>query len=600
MEIKKRSQIDEAFKWDLSSLCESDTSWESLFLDVKEMIKKIKTWEGHILETSDGFLSVIEEDLALNRALGKLYTYAKMKSDENTKDSIYQTLSSRAESLSVAASEATSYIVPELLSAEYDLIENYIEKEPALQLYRHYIEEIMRYKPHTLSASEEKILAQAGEVMSTPHNVFNMLSNADLKFPSVKNEKGDQVPLTHGSFIPLMKSKDRGVRQAAFEAFYGVYEAHKNTFATLIDSEVKKNVFASRVKKYASARDAALFGNKVPTSVYDNLIEAVHDALPSFYKYMKLRKHLLGVEALHMYDVYPSIIKDVNMEIPYDAAKDMVLKSLAPLGNDYVETVKHAYEERWIDVYENEGKRSGAYSFGSYDSKPYILLNYQKTLDDVFTLTHEMGHSMHSYYTRSTQPYVYGNYSIFVAEVASTTNEALLNDHLLKTIEDRQEKLFVLNHYLEQFRGTIFRQTMFAEFERDIHQHVESGGALTADKLCELYGALNKKYYGDDVVQDEQIQLEWARIPHFYYDFYVFQYATGFSAAIALSKKMLSEGEEAVNAYKTFLKSGSSDYPLEVLKMAGVDMTTEKPVKEALEVFAALVDEMSETLGVKL
>ena len=600
MTIKERCQISKAFQWDLSSLFESDQSWEQLFESAKEDIEEIKVWQGRILESSPTFLTVIESSLALNRKLGRLYTYAKMKSDENTKDSVYQTLSSRAETLGVAASEATSYIVPELLSGDPSLIQQYVEGNDVLTGYGHYIDEIMRYKPHTLSAAEEKIMAQAGEIMSTPHNVFNMLSNADLKFPNVKNEKGEEVPLTHGSFIPLMKSNERQVRREAFETFYSVYEGHKNTFATLIDAEVKKNVFGSRVKKYDSARDAALFGNNIPTSVYDHLIEAVHEALPDFYKYMKLRKHLLGLDALHMYDVYPSIIKDVKMEIPYESAKEMVLNSLEPLGSDYVEIVKRAYEDRWIDVYENQGKRSGAYSFGAYDSKPYILLNYQETLDDVFTLTHEMGHSMHSYYTRAHQPYVYGNYSIFVAEVASTTNEALLNDYLLKTIEGKQEKLFILNHYLEQFRGTIFRQTMFAEFEREIHKHVESGGALTADRLSEIYGGLNQTYYGDEVVQDEQIRLEWARIPHFYYDFYVFQYATGFSAAIALSNKMLEEGDQAVTAYKTFLKSGSSNYPLEVLKLAGVDMTTSQPVKDALKVFGKLVDEMAETLGVTL
>jgi len=600
MKIKKRSEIIGDYKWNLDSLYESDQEWEVAFDQVSRQIKAIQNYEGRVLESGTSLLEVIEKSLLLSRGIGRLYTYAKMKSDEDTKNSAYQSLNSRAESLSVLGGEATSYIVPELLADQNDLIKTFLEEVPDLQAYQQYLDEIIRYKAHTLSAAEERILAQAGEVMATPHNVFNMLSNADLKFPEVHNEKGDLVPLTHGSYIPLMKSNNRSVRKEAFETFYKVYEDHKNTYATLIDSEVKKNIFNCRAKNYSSARDAALFGNNIPTSVYDRLIDAVHEALPAFYKYMKLRKTLLGVEALHMYDVYPSMIKDVEMKFSYEQGQQMVLGSLAPLGSSYVDIVKNAYQDGWIDVYENEGKRSGAYSFGSYDSKPYILLNYQDTLDDVFTLTHEMGHSMHSHYTRSSQPYVYGNYSIFVAEVASTTNEALLNDHLLKTIEDKQKKLYILNHYLEQFRGTIFRQTMFAEFERDIHAHVEAGGALTADKLCEIYGALNALYYGEDVVQDEQIKLEWARIPHFYYDFYVFQYATGFSAAIALSKKMLEEGETAVKAYKNFLKSGSSDYPIEVLKLAGVDMTTEQPVKDALKVFTDLVDEMAETLGVIL
>lgn len=600
MQVKKRHEVSEDYKWDLGSLYESDDSWEKDFIGVNALIEKIESYQGKVLDSAEVLIEVIETSLSLSRLIKRLYTYAKMKSDEDTKNGTYQTLNSRAESLSVKGGEATSYIVPELLAGEEDLVKSYIEDADGLKPYRHYLEEILRYKPHTLSASEEKILAQAGEVMATPHNVFNMLSNADLKFPTVHNENGEEVPLTHGSYIPLMKSNKRSVRKEAFEAFYSVYDGHKNTFAALIDSEVKKNVFHGRAKKYSSARDAALFGNNIPTAVYDQLIEAVHEALPAFYKYMKLRKDLLEVDELHMYDVYPSIIKDVEMKIDYDKAKDLVLSSLTPLGKDYIETVENAYRDSWIDVYENDGKRSGAYSFGTYDSKPYILLNYQDTLDDVFTLTHEMGHSMHSYYTRKNQPYVYGNYSIFVAEVASTTNEALLNDHLLKTVEDKQERLYILNHYLEQFRGTIFRQTMFAEFEREIHKIVEEGGALTSDMLCEVYARLNQLYYGEEVVQDEQIALEWARIPHFYYDFYVFQYATGFSAAIALSKKMLEEGDEAVEAYKNFLKSGSSNYPIDVLKLAGVDMTTEAPVRDALKVFSALVEEMGETLGVTL
>lgn len=597
---KKRNEMEKKHQWNLDSLYLSDAKWEEDFKKTSGLIDEVKSFEGKILNSNESLLKAIKSSHSLGRIIRRLYTYAKMKSDENTKNSVYQTLNSRAESLSVKAGEATSYIVPELLSGEDGLVQRFMDENATLNEYRHYLEEILRYKPHTLTASEEKILAQAGEVMSTPHNVFNMLSNADLVFPKVHNEKGQEVALTHGSYIPLMKSNDRAVRKEAFETFYSVYEGHKNTFATLIDAEVKKNVFHSRVKKYPSARDGALFGNNIPTSVYDRLIDAVHDALPSFYKYMKLRKALLEVDELHMYDVYPSIIKDVDMKIGYDEAKDIVLDSIKPLGEDYVSVVKSAYDQGWIDVYENEGKRSGAYSFGSYDSKPYILLNYQNTLDDAFTLTHEMGHSMHSHYTRTNQPYVYGNYSIFVAEVASTTNEALLNDYLLKTIDNKQEKLYILNHYLEQFRGTIFRQTMFAEFEREIHRIVEEGGALTAEKLSQVYGDLNALYYGEDVVQDPQIKLEWARIPHFYYDFYVFQYATGFSAAIALCNKILNEGDTAVDAYKTFLKSGSSDYPIEVLKLAGVDMTTEKPVRDALKVFESLVEEMAMTLGVTL
>ncbi len=600
MAIKNRSEINNDYKWDLSSLFNGDEEWEKLFEEIKDNAEKIRGYEGKILDSADTFLEVIERDLELSRSLGRLYTYAKMKSDEDTRDGNYQTLSSRAETLAVLLAEATSYIVPEILSSDENLVYKYIEEGDDLKIYKHYIEKVMRYKPHTLTPNEEKLLAQAGELMGTSHNVFNMLSNADLKFPNILDENGKEAPLTNGSFIPFMQSYDRSVRKNAFETFYKVYSEHKNTFATLIDSEVKKNVFQSKVRKHNSSREASLFANRIPINVYDELIDAVHEALPSFYKYMKLRKKLLEVDELHMYDVYTPIIKGVDMKISYDKAKQMVLDSLEPMGDDYIDVVKESYRDSWIDVYENVGKRSGAYSFGSYDSKPYILMNYQDRLDDVFTLIHEMGHSMHSYYTRKTQPYVYGGYSTFVAEVASTTNEALLNQYLLKTTKDKQEKLYILNHYLEQFRGTVFRQTMFAEFEKLIHEHVENGGALTADKLCEIYGNLNKLYYGEDVVQDEQIKMEWSRIPHFYYEFYVFQYATGFSAAIALSNKILNDGKQAVEKYKDFLKSGSSNYPIEVLRLAGVDMATKKPVSDALKVFDGLVDEMAKTLEIEL
>ena len=437
----------------------------------------------------------------------------------------------------------------------------------------------------------------AGEMGNSPQNTFGMLSNADLKFESTVDKDGNEHNISHGTFIPLLKSKDRVLRKNVFENYYKTYIDHKNTFAMLINSEVKKNIFYSKVKNFPSSIEASLFSNNVPLSVYDNLIESVHKYLPSMYKYIKLRKAVLGLDEIHMYDIYTPIVSNFDKKYNYEEAKEIILNALKPMGDDYTAIVKKGINEKWIDVYENQGKRSGAYSFGSYDSKPFILLNYQDTLDDVFTLIHEMGHSVHSYYSKTNQEYHYANYSIFVAEVASTTNEALLNDYFIKNAKTKEEKLYILNHYLEQFRGTIFRQTMFAEFEKEIHNIAESGEAITCEKLCEVYGNLNKLYYGEDIVNDENIKYEWARIPHFYYDFYVYQYATGFSAAIAFAKNILDGKTED---YLNFLKSGSKDYPINILKNAGVDMAEGNAVESALEIFDKLVDEMAEIMEVKL
>lgn len=591
--LKERNEIGNEYKWDLTSLYESDEAFEIEFKSIEKRLETLKSFKGCLLEDETKLYEGIKALLDAQIVITRLNTYAKMKQDENTKDNYYQSLNARSESLYVSFNAANSFFIPEIMLGDEKKLQRMMQSE-FLKPFAHYMDSILRRRPHTLSEELESMLAEAGELLAAPQNAFGMLNGADLKFPIVRDEKGDAVQLTHGSFIPLLMSKDRTVREEAFRKYYKVFDDHINTFASLLSSEVKKNIFVAKSRNHPSARASALFDNNVPETVYDNLIEAVHKNLDAMHDYMKLRKKMLGVDTLRPYDLYVPLLDNVEMNFTYEEGKKVVLDSLAVLGSDYTDTVKNSFTDGWIDVYENVGKRSGAYSWGMYTSKPYILLNYHNKLNDVFTLTHEMGHSMHSYYTRKNQPYVYGNYSIFVAEVASTTNEALLNHYLLNRVEDKNEKLYLLNNYLENFRGTVFRQTMFAEFERDIHKFVEDGGALTAETLNGMYRALNQKYYGDALTIDKELDLEWARIPHFYYNFYVFQYATGFSSAAALGNMMI-ENPDHVKSYLEFLGAGSSDYPIEVLKKAGVDMTTPDPVNNALDVFRALVKEM-ETL----
>ncbi|WP_066504848.1 oligoendopeptidase F [Abyssisolibacter fermentans] len=593
--LKDRNQINEEYKWDLSSLFESDEQWEESFEKVKELSSKIKEYKGRISESGNTLLEVMNLKYKINRITENVVTYAKMKLDEDTRIDKYQGYFSRAEALDVKVEESNSFIIPEILEIEEDTLNDYIKNTEGLSLYRHKFDEILRQKNHTLSYAQEELLAQAGDIAGTPQNIFSMFNNADIKFPTVKDENGEDVEISHGMFIPLMESKDRSVRENAFKGLYSTYLGYKNTFASMLSGEVKKNIFYAKARKYNSALESALDDNNVPTSVYDNLIKAVHNNLDSMHKYMKIRKKALKLDELHMYDLYTSIVKDADMNIPYKECQETILEGLSPMGEEYINLVKQGFDSRWIDVYENRGKRSGAYSWGTYDSNPFILLNYHDTLNNMFTVAHEMGHSLHSYYSKHEQTYIYGGYSIFVAEVASTTNEATLMNYLLNTVKDKNQRLYLLNYYLEQFRSTIYRQTMFAEFEKIIHSEVENGKALTADNLCRIYKELNEKYYGPDVVVDEEIAIEWARIPHFYYNFYVFQYATGFSAAIAFSQKIL-QNKENLERYIGFLKSGSSDYPINVLKKAGVDMTTPDPVNNALKLFGELVDEMEKLI----
>lgn len=591
----KRSEIDEKYLWDLSDLFDNDDKWELAFNEVKNETEAFKIFKGRLLESPETLFEAIQSRESNSRKLSDLVTYSRLKLDENTKSSIYQGMVSRSETLMAEVGDILSFFNPELLSVEFETIEKMLTFEP-LALYRQAFVDLFRSKPHTLSEELESVLAQTEELAGVPSSAYGMLLNADMTFEDVTDSEGKTHKLTNGSYIPLLMSKDRVLRIDAFNKYYKVYENHINTIATLMQSEVKKNIFYSKMRNHSSSRAAALFENNIPASVADSLIEAVNANLETFYKYIKLRKRILGLEELHLYDLYTPIVTNVEFPVEYDEAREIVTKAVSPLGKKYQDTVKSAFEDRWIDVFETEGKRSGAYSWGTYDSKPYVLLNHKNNVDSMFTLAHELGHSMHSYLTRKNQPYVYGNYSIFVAEVASTTNEALLNDHLLKTIDDEGKKKYILNHYLEQFRGTIFRQTMFAEFERDIHSHVESGGALTAEFMCDHYLELNKKYFGPDVIIDDAIKYEWARIPHMYYNFYVYQYATGFSAAIALADQILTEGDPAVDRYLEFLSSGSSDYPIDILRKAGADMETKAPVANALSVFKKVVDELDALL----
>lgn len=595
-ELPKRNEIPEELTWKLEDIFATDEKWGEELASLKKDLPSIEKFQGKIADSAQNLYDVLKLQDDLSERLGKLFTYAHMRNDQDTTNSTYQEMNSKAENVLTIASSSMSYIVPEILGMDEAKLREFTNEKEELQVYKHMLDEINRQRPHVLSEKEEALLAEASEPMSSASNTFSMLNNADLTFPSIKNEDGEEVDLTHGRYIGFLESKDRNVRKNAFQAMYGKYDEFINTFASTLTGAVKTDNFNAKVSNYASAREAALDGNNIPEQVYDNLIEVVNEKLPLLHRYAELRKKVLGLDELHMYDMYTPLVKDVDMQISYEKAQEYVVEALKPLGEDYVSTLKEGFNSRWIDVEENKGKRSGAYSSGAYGTNPYILLNWQDKINDVFTLSHELGHSMHSYYTQKTQPFRYGNYSIFVAEVASTCNEALLNDYMMNQVEDDKQKLYLLNHFLEGFRGTVFRQTMFAEFEHDIHIRLQNGEALTAEKLTEIYYDLNKKYFGDDVVSDEEIGREWARIPHFYMNYYVFQYATGYSAATTLASQMLSGEDGAVDRYLDFLKAGNSDYPIEVLKKAGVDMTSKKPILAALDVFEEKLNEMEELM----
>lgn len=593
-ESPKREELDVKFKWKLEDMYQDDAAWEQDEQRMQVLLTEAAEFRGKLGSSARTLLEGLKAVETAERLGDKTLVYAKMRRDENNADNRYQALYDRAERQMIRLGSELSFVVPELTALDPKLVSQYMEENSNLQMYRHMFDELERQKAHVLSEPEEKILAETADLALAAGNIFTMLNNADIKFGRIRDEEGNEVELTKGRYGRFMESHDRRVRQDAFAGLYNAYSQLENTLATSLASSVKKDVFYSRTRKYETARHASLDQDNVTVDVYDRLIESVHNHLDDIYRYLSLRRKMLGLDELHMYDIYVPLVQEVKLDIPYEKAREQVLEAMAPLGDEYLKVLSAGMSSGWIDVFENQGKTSGAYSWGCYDSHPYVLLNYDNKLDDVFTLAHEMGHAMHSYYSNQSQPYIYSHYPIFLAEVASTVNESLLIDYLLSRNPSRQERIYLINHYLEQFRGTVYRQTMFAEYERLIHDTVEQGQALTTEQLKTMYFDLNRLYYGPDVVSDQEIGMEWARIPHFYSAFYVYKYATGFSAATAIKEQIINEGAAAVQRYLAFLKSGGSDYPITLLQQAGVDLTSSEPVEAALKYFGRLVSELEE------
>lgn len=589
--LPKRQEVDEMMTWDLTRIFKNDEAFEAERQAVESLSETMQQYKGRLSESCTILKEAIDHMMTLYRRLEVVYVYASMKNDQDTTNATYQSMEAKATQLYTKVVESVSFFEPELMEIPQSTMNEWL-KSDELKEYRHFLDQILRQRAHILSHAEEELLAGASEIFSAPSQTFEVLNNADLKFPIVKNEEGEEIQLSHGVYGQLLESLDRNVRRDAFEGLYEVYDQFQHTTASTLSSHVKGHNFSAKVRHYQSAREASLYGNDIPESVYDNLIEVVNEKLPLLHRYVALRKELLGVDELHMYDMYTPILGELGLSYSYEEAQQKALEALAPLGEEYLSIVKEAFNNRWIDVVENEGKRSGAYSSGVYDTDPYILLNWHDSLDQLFTLVHEMGHSMHSYYTRHNQPYVYGDYSIFLAEIASTTNENLLTEYLLQTETDPKVRAAVLNHYLDGFKGTVYRQTQFAEFEQWIHVQDAKGVPLTSEVMNNYYGDLNHRYYGDAVENDPQISLEWSRIPHFYYNFYVYQYATGFSAATALASHILKGGEKERERYLNYLKAGSSDYPIEVMKKANVDMTQKQYLYDAFDVFEERLNEL--------
>ncbi|MDU8787784.1 oligoendopeptidase F [Clostridioides difficile] len=590
-----RSTIEEKYKWKIDKMYSSKEEIEKDISKVKNLIQEVKEYKGKLSESKENLYKVLNISENASRIVQNLYVYTHMKQHEDTRINDNQGRATKTEMLSTDLGVATSYIVPEILAIEENKLSEYL-KDEKLSFYAKYIKDILRDKPHTLSEREEEILAATSELSTIPENVYDMLAYADMEFPEIEDEEGNKVKLSHSNYSLFIKSKNSRVRKDAFEGEFSTYEKYKNTFASTLYGGIKSEIFYAKTRKYNSAIEASLFSDDVSLDVYNNLISAIDKSIPNINKYVELKKKFLGLNEIHMYDLYVPLTDKFDMDIPYDKAQDIILEALKPLGEEYLKVIKSAFDEGWIDVYDNEGKKGGAYSWGSYDSHPYILMSYKNDLNSLFTLIHELGHSVHSHYSRTSQPFLYSDYKIFVAEVASTLNELLLINYLLENSKSKDETIYLLNYYLEQFRTTVHRQTMFAEFEKIVHQRVESGEPLTADEFTNIYYKLNEKYYGKSAIVDKQIGIEWARIPHFYSNFYVYKYATGFSAASALSQQILSEGSTAVDRYINFLKSGGSEYPLEQLKSAGVDMTKKESIEEALNVFAELVNKLEKEL----
>ena len=588
--VLQRNEINEKDTWDLSTIFETDQKWEEELALLTEDTKEAASLEGHLLDSAESLLNITERYLDLSRRLEKLYVYAHMKNDQDTRVAKYQEYYAKAMTLYSQLDQVFSFYEPEFMAITEEQYQNFLAEEPKLQPYKHFFDKLLQNKEHVLSQREEELLAGAGEIFGAASETFAILDNADIVFPFVQDEDGNEVQLSHGVYMRLVESKNREVRRGAYEALYSTYEQYQHTYAKTLQTNVKVQNYRAKVRNYKSAREAALAANFVPESVYDNLVSAVRKHLPLLHRYLSLRSKILGIPDLKMYDVYTPL-SSVEYSFTYEEALKKAEEALAVLGEDYLSRVKRAFSERWIDVYENQGKRSGAYSGGSYDTNAFMLLNWQDNLDNLFTLVHETGHSMHSSYTRETQPYVYGDYSIFLAEIASTTNENILTEKLLQEVQDDATRFAILNNFLDGFRGTVFRQTQFAEFEHAIHQADQNGEVLTSEFLNNLYADLNQEYYGLSKEDNPQIQYEWARIPHFYYNYYVYQYSTGFAAASALAEKIVHGSQDDRNRYIDYLKAGKSDYPLNIMRKAGVDMEKEDYLNDAFAVFERRLDE---------
>lgn len=591
-QLLKRADVPKEHQWKLEDLFADQKAWDASFAELKNLLKRTDDYQGK-LNNAASIKECFELEDEISYHAERLYVYAHMHHDEDTANPTYQALTAKAKKLNVEAGEALSFITPEILSLSEAELDKLID-DPSLKEFKFTLTEMKREKAHVLSKTEEALLAQVGNLSSAPQTIFGMLNNADMKFPRIKNEDGKDVELTHGNYIQFLESPNREVRERAFKAVYETYGKQKNTIAATLSANVNKNIFYSRVRKYPSVLEMALYGDNIPKEVYTNLIDTIHESLPLLHRYMELRKKLLGVDELHMYDLFAPLVEEYKWDITYEEAKQMTKEGLTPLGEDYLSSLQAGYDNGWIDVYENENKRTGAYSWGAYGTHPYVLLNHKDNLNSMFTLAHEMGHALHSYYSDNALKYRDAQYTIFLAEVASTTNEALLMDYLLKNAKDPKQKMYLLTYYADQFRTTVFRQTMFAEFEKIVHERAESGESLTPQDLSDIYYELNVKYHGKGMEVDKEIGMEWARIPHFYNSFYVYKYATGFSAATSFSKQILEEGQPAVERYLGFLKSGGSDYSINILKKAGVDMSSPEPIREAMSVFEDIISQMEQ------
>ena len=591
MEAKERSSVEKIYKWAVEDIFATDEDWEREYSEIQERIKDIETFKGK-LSDKETFKKAMKTNLSIMQRLDRLYIYSSMKNDEDTRVAKYQAMNNKAQELFAAAAALASFIEPEIISLGKEKFDDFIKTDSEIKFYEHYLDNIFRKQKHILSDKEENILSALSPALNAVDEVYGIFSDADLTFPNVKNSKGEERELTGTNFTLLLESDDRTLRKNAYEVYYERLGSFGRTAAGMLQGCVSRHIALSKLRGYPSARAAALDYNSVPESVYDRLVEAVHNKISSLHSYVSLRKKSLKIEDLKMYDIYTPIVEDVDKKYSIDEAKEIILGALKPMGEEYCNIVNSAFKERWIDYYENPGKRGGAYSGGSYDTKPYILLNYHGNLDNVFTMIHELGHSIHSYFSRKNNDFLYGSYPIFLAEIASTTNEMLLNEYLIRHESDPEVKKYLLNHLMDSFKGTLYRQTMFAEFEQSIHAQYQEGKPLTSDGLREEYRKLNHFYYGEDIESDELIGMEWARIPHFYYDFYVFQYATGISAASAFYKRILDGGAEMANIYiNNFLKSGDTKYPIETLKTAGLDMNDPKVVEDALSIFQNAIDE---------